>query len=311
MYAPASRWRVAGCSGHAHRPGRGQQLRPRAADAVAAAAARVVALEAERGKCNLPAVADGAEPVGVRDPHVVEEHLVERRTAAHLLDWPDGDPGQVHRDDEGREPAMLDDIRIGAGDQLAPLRELGPAAPHLLAVDDPLVAVALGPAGQAGQVGAGAGFGEQLAAQLAGGQEPGHQRLALLVRAVHPHRRGDEAGRHAVGLVAGRRQVATLEVGELPGVGAGQPEPTLFRHRGDGVVAVLGLGLRPRLGTGQQVPLVLEGQGVEHGDVEVTLAPLEVAAVVTLRPALGVIVEPRLGRGGELLERRRLHDLRP
>ena len=124
---------------------------------------------------DLPAVADGAEAHRVGDPHVGEEHLVERRAAAHLRDRADLDARQVHRDDERRQALVLGDVGVGAGDQLAPLGELGARAPHLLAVDDPLVAVADGPAGEAGEVGAGAGLGEQLAAQLLGARGSGRR----------------------------------------------------------------------------------------------------------------------------------------
>ena len=73
-------------------------------------------------------------------------------------------------------PLCFGDVGVGAGDQLAPLGELGARAPHLLAVDDPLVAVALGAAAERGEVRAGAGLGEQLAAQLASGEEARDQR---------------------------------------------------------------------------------------------------------------------------------------
>ena len=49
-------------------------------------------------------------------------------------------------------------------DDLADVAVVRAGGPHLLAGDDPLVAVALGPGLQAGQVGAGAGLAEQLAA---------------------------------------------------------------------------------------------------------------------------------------------------
>ena len=50
----------------------------------------------------------------------------------------------------------------------------------------PLVAVADGTAAEVGEVGAGAGLGEQLAAQLAGGEERRHERGLLLVGARRP-----------------------------------------------------------------------------------------------------------------------------
>ena len=52
-------------------------------------------------------------------------------------------------------PTVLRRVGIGPGDEQAPLGELGARAPHLLAVDHPLVAVADGSASERGEVGAG------------------------------------------------------------------------------------------------------------------------------------------------------------
>ena len=60
-------------------------------------------------------------------------------------------------------PGVLGRVGIGAGQQEDVVGELGLGGPHLLAVDDPLVAVELGPRLQRGQVAAGVGFGEPLA----------------------------------------------------------------------------------------------------------------------------------------------------
>ena len=65
----------------------------------------------------------------------------------------------------------------------AAVGDVGERGPHLLAVDDPLVAVAHGAGRQAGEVGAGAGLAEQLAPDLlAGEQRP--QAAALAARRV-------------------------------------------------------------------------------------------------------------------------------
>ena len=72
-------------------------------------------------------------------------------------------PGRLHVDHEAGEALVLGLVGVGAADDLADVAVLGARGPHLLAVDDPLVAVALGPGLQAGEVGAGARLAEQLA----------------------------------------------------------------------------------------------------------------------------------------------------
>ena len=58
---------------------------------------------------------------------------------------------------------MLGQLGVGAGDEDAPAGVLSPRRPHLLAVDDPLVAIAVGLALQPGEVGSGDGLAEELA----------------------------------------------------------------------------------------------------------------------------------------------------
>ena len=65
--------------------------------------------------------------------------------------------------------SMLGHVRIGAGDEDGEVGVLRARRPHLLAVHDPLVAVALRPGSQRRQVGAGAGLAEQLAPDLLAG----------------------------------------------------------------------------------------------------------------------------------------------
>ena len=73
-------------------------------------------------------------------------------------------------------PRCLGRSWIGAGQQDPHVGVVGARAPHLLAVDHPLVAVALGPGRQAGQVGAGARLAEQLAPHLVAPQHGGRYR---------------------------------------------------------------------------------------------------------------------------------------
>ncbi len=68
--------------------------------------------------------------------------------------------------EERGDAAVLRHVGVGAGEQQAPVAVVRARRPHLLAVDDPLVAVAVGAGAQPGEVGAGAGLGEQLAPDL-------------------------------------------------------------------------------------------------------------------------------------------------
>ena len=80
-------------------------------------------------------------------------------------------PRGVHRADEVGDALVHGRVRLGAGQQDPELGAVGVGRPHLLAPDHPLVAVEVGPGGQRGQVGAGAGLAEQLAPDLLAGQQ--------------------------------------------------------------------------------------------------------------------------------------------
>ena len=121
---------------------------------VPAAGADAGALEVERRLGDRPAVALAADEVGGVAHRVVEEHLVEDGVAGHLAQRPDGDAGLVEREREPRDAGVLGHREVGAGEEHPVVGLHRHAAPHLLAVDDPAVAVALGPRRQAGEVGA-------------------------------------------------------------------------------------------------------------------------------------------------------------
>ncbi len=122
--------------------GEGEQLLERSTDrARPTPRAARAAFEPERGQRDVPAVADRTQTIGIGNPDVGEEHLVERRAARHLADRSNADPGRVHREHECGQPAVLGNVEVGAGDQLAPFGEAGAGAPGLLAVDHPRVTV--------------------------------------------------------------------------------------------------------------------------------------------------------------------------
>ena len=81
------------------------------------------------------------------------------------------------------------DLGVGARDEHAPLGVLRARGPHLLAVDDPLVAVLDRARLERRQVGAGLGLGEALAPDLVGGEDRVEVALLLLVGAPD-HDRG-------------------------------------------------------------------------------------------------------------------------
>ncbi len=88
----------------------------------------------------------------VGDAHVGEEHFVERRAPRHLAERSYLDTGREHVDDETGEALVLGQVGVGAADDLADLGVLRARRPHLLAVDDPLVAILDGAGLQAGEV---------------------------------------------------------------------------------------------------------------------------------------------------------------
>src|SRR5690606_21438257 len=83
----------------------------------------------------------------------------------------------------------------------APVGPVGERRPHLLATDDPLVAVPRGPGGHVGEVAAGVRLGVALAPQLGAGDDP-RQEASLLIRGAE----GDE----------GRPEQVLTDVAETP-----------------------------------------------------------------------------------------------
>ena len=129
----------------------------------------------------------------MRHARVGEEDLVELGVAGHLPQRPHLDPRLVHVEQEVGDASMLGLVDIGARQQHPVVGDVRERRPHLLPVHHPLVAVALRSRRQPGEVGAGAGFAEELAPLVVG---PGHRRQELLllrVGAVDEDRRRDHA----------------------------------------------------------------------------------------------------------------------
>ena len=111
---------------------------------------------------DAPAVAGVAHQIGGWNASIGEEHLVERRVAVHLEDRANLHTRLLHRQDEVADALVLGDVPVGAGEQHAVIGVVGARVPHLLAVDDPVVAVTDSGRAQPGEVGTGAGLAEQL-----------------------------------------------------------------------------------------------------------------------------------------------------
>ena len=139
-----------------------------------------------------PAVVEATDEGGVGHPGVGDEDLVEERVAGHLLERAHVDAVLEHVEGEVGDALVLGHVGVGAGQQHAEVGVLAPRGPHLLAVDDPLVAVPDGPGLQAGQVRAGLRLAEELAPGLLAGDDVPHVEVDLLLGAVGGDGRGGQ-----------------------------------------------------------------------------------------------------------------------
>src|ERR687897_136731 len=173
-----------------------------------AAGAEARPLEHQGGVRALPAIVEPADHRVVAHPGLAEEHLVEQRPAGHLAQRPHLDARLAHVDDEVRDPGVLGLVGVGAGDEHAQIGDVATGGPDLLAGDDPLFAILLGPALQPRQVGPGSGLAEELApASLPGDDVAQVARLLVVVSVNHDRR----AGEHQAEAAGGRKRA---EVGD-------------------------------------------------------------------------------------------------
>ncbi len=179
--------------------GRRHHLAELLLEAPVAGGRRLPALEAERRVGDLPAVVDAADDVVLGAAGVVEEHLAELGRAVGLGDAADLDAGLAHRHQQVRDALVLGRVGIGAGEQEAVVGVVATGGPHLLAVDDPLVAVEHRRRLQAGQVGAGVGLAEALAPAHLAAQDLGQELPLLLLGPPLQQRRPDERVAEEVG----------------------------------------------------------------------------------------------------------------
>ena len=132
----------------------------------------------QRDRQHLYAAIDLADPPLIRHAHPVVEHGV-RALVADGVHRMDRDPGRVERDQEHRQAAVLGGVRIGPGKEEAVLRDVRTGGEHLLAVDDPVVAVADGTGPGRHDIGTGVRLGVSEADDGVAGRELGQHGCLL------------------------------------------------------------------------------------------------------------------------------------
>ena len=124
-----------------------------------------------------------------RHEHVGEEHLVEVHRTVELSDRADLDARRVEIDDEHRQTVVLGRRWDRCGPAGCRSRRGGRASSTPSGRDDPAARHRVRPGRNAGEVGAGTGFGEQLAPDLSSGEDARHVPTALGVGAELQQRR--------------------------------------------------------------------------------------------------------------------------
>ena len=144
------------------------------------APAGTAALEHQGRDRDLPALIELADQVFLRHHDVLEKHLVEMPVTVEQDQRAHGDARRLHVDEQIADPVMLGRVGIGAHQQKAPIGEMRARGPHLLPVDDEMVAAIDGARPEAGEVAARAGFGKALAPALLAGKDA--RQMALFLR---------------------------------------------------------------------------------------------------------------------------------
>ena len=151
-------------------------------------------------------------------------------------------------------PRCFGAVGVRPGQEDPEVAEVRARGPHLLAVDDPLVAVALGSCRQPGEVGAGAGLAEELAPHLLAAEHRSEVALLLRVGSV-----GDDRGtRHAHpdGEGVAEHPGARRLLGEDRGLGRGAASPAVLGGPRDARPSFVGEEPLPSLGPRDPVELV-------------------------------------------------------
>ena len=130
-----------------------------------------------------------ADEIVERHLHVLEEDFVDLVIFVERDDRTHGDARRLHVDQEERDALLLFRGRIGAHEAEHHVGVLAERRPGLLAVDDVVIALAIGARSERREIGAGAGFRVSLAPPV-GAVEDARQIVGLLRVAAVFHQHG-------------------------------------------------------------------------------------------------------------------------
>ncbi len=147
----------------------------------------------KRGHRDSPARIGCADDVGLGNLHIVEENLVELGVPGYLHQRPNLDAVGVHVDQQVSDAFVLRRVRIGANNENAEIGDVSEARPHLLSVNDVVIAGIFSSCSQRGQIAARPGLGESLAPDLLAGKDRREVCGLLLVCSVGDDRRTSHA----------------------------------------------------------------------------------------------------------------------
>src|SRR2546428_4411445 len=175
-------------------------------------------LELEVRRRDRPALVLAADQRECRDAHVVEEHrLLDSAVGpalaarAHQLHRLHVDAREIRVDHEPGEVLVAPAVRRRAGDQPDSVGAVVAADEDLLAVDHVVVAATRrGRHPHAGEIGAGAGLGQELPGAHLAAIDRRQERLSLLLRA--PDEDGRRAGPAAAVVVRRQREVEAVDL---------------------------------------------------------------------------------------------------
>ena len=135
-----------------------------------------------------PAAAGFAHQIIATDHRIGHKDFVERRMTVHLCQLTDFHTGLFHIDHEVGETLVFGCIPVCARQQQAVLRVVGAGIPDFLAINDPFVAAQICPGCCTGQIGAAAGFTEELTPLVFTGENAAQVFLLLVVGSVGQQR---------------------------------------------------------------------------------------------------------------------------
>ena len=183
-----------------------------------------------------PALVQSAHQIRGRHAHVVEEDGVDVMLREQMQGI-DPDARRLHVDEEHRQPAVLGRILIGPHGQPAIVGIAREARPELLPVDDVVVAIAIGPRLQRGEVGPRARLAVADAEMNLAGEDLRQEELLLLFAAVPHDGRTDGIDREhrnrrtrAHGLVEEHELLDLRSALAAVFLGPADPEPTVLAH---------------------------------------------------------------------------------